>query len=86
MYDLRIAQYLKMARGGFFLFCLAPFVGVHAQSAIGADPASLAFEQGRWEDAIAEYREILAGYPEDRLSQLRIAQAQRELGRYEEQS
>jgi hypothetical protein len=47
-----------------------------------ADPAELAFEQGRWEDAIGEYREILAAYPEDRLSLLRIAQAQRELERH----
>jgi hypothetical protein len=49
-----------------------------------ADPAELAFEQSRWEEAIAEYREILAAYPEDRLSLLRIAQAQRELERYDE--
>ena len=49
-----------------------------------ADPAELAFEQGRWEDAIGEYREILAAYPEDRLSLLRIAQAQRELKRHDE--
>ena len=49
-----------------------------------ADSAELAFEQGRWEEAIAEYREILAEYPEDRLSLLRIAQAQRELGRHED--
>jgi hypothetical protein len=49
-----------------------------------ADPAELAFEEGRWEDAIAEYREILAAYPEDRLSLLRIAQAQRELKRHDE--
>ncbi len=49
-----------------------------------ADPAELAFEQGRWEDAIVEYREILAAYPEDRLSLLRIAQAQRELKRYDQ--
>jgi len=49
-----------------------------------ADPAELAFEQARWEDAIGEYREILAAYPEDRLSLLRIAQAQRELKRHEE--
>ena len=48
-----------------------------------ADPAELAFEQARWEDAINEYREILAAYPEDRLSLLRIAQAQRELKRYD---
>jgi hypothetical protein len=49
-----------------------------------ADPAELAFEQGRWDDAIAEYREILAAYPEDRLSLLRIAQAQRELQRHDD--
>jgi hypothetical protein len=49
-----------------------------------ADPAELAFEQGRWEDSIREYREILAAYPEDRLSLLRIAQAQRELARHDE--
>jgi tetratricopeptide (TPR) repeat protein len=49
-----------------------------------ADPAELAFEQGRWDDAIAEYREILAAYPEDRLSLLRIAQAQRELKRHDD--
>jgi hypothetical protein len=49
-----------------------------------ADPAELAFEQGRWEEAIVEYREILAAYPEDRLSLLRIAQAQRELKRHDE--
>jgi tetratricopeptide (TPR) repeat protein len=46
-----------------------------------ADPAELAFEERRWEDAITEYQSILAAYPEDRLSLLRIAQAQRELGR-----
>src|SRR5688572_15639951 len=49
-----------------------------------AEPAELAFEQGRWDEAIAEYREILAAYPEDRLSLLRIAQAQRELKRHDE--
>lgn len=49
-----------------------------------AEPAELAFEQRRWEDAIAEYREILAAYPADRLSLLRIAQAQRELRRHDE--
>jgi len=49
-----------------------------------AEPAELAFEQGRWEDAIGEYREILAAYPEDRLSLLRIAQSQRELKRYDD--
>jgi hypothetical protein len=48
-----------------------------------ADPAELAFEEGRWEEAISEYREILAAYPDDRLSLLRIAQAQRELKQYD---
>jgi hypothetical protein len=55
-----------------------------ADQPVYAEAAELAFEQGRWEDAIREYRSILAAYPEDRLSLLRIAQAQRELKRYEE--
>lgn len=54
-----------------------------AQDLPFAEPAELAFEEGRWADAIREYREILAEYPEDRLSWLRIAQAERALGRYE---
>jgi hypothetical protein len=54
-----------------------------AQDGIVADPAQRAFEEGRWVDAIREYRSILDEYPEDRLSWLRIAQAERELGRYE---
>ena len=66
---------------------LVTFVVTHAlavaQETPIADPASLAFEQGRWEDAIAEYRAILAERPEDRLGYLRIAQAERELGRHE---
>lgn len=49
-----------------------------------ADPADLAFEQGRWEEAIEGYREILEENPEDRFALLRVAQAQRELGRYDE--
>jgi tetratricopeptide (TPR) repeat protein len=49
-----------------------------------ADPAELAFEERRWQDAIVEYREILAAYPDDRLSLLRIAQAQRELRRHDD--
>ena len=47
-----------------------------------ADPGELAFEQHRWQDAIDEYRKLLAASPEDRLSLLRIAQAQRELRKY----
>ena len=54
---------------------------LHAQD--GADPASRAFEEGRWEDVISENRRILEGYSEDRTAYLRIAQAERELGRYE---
>lgn len=54
-----------------------------AQDVPVADPGSLAFEQGRWEDVITEYRIILEASPQDRLSLLRIAQAQRELGQYE---
>jgi hypothetical protein len=47
-----------------------------------ADPGELAFEQHRWQAAIDEYRKLLAASPEDRLSLLRIAQAQRELHKY----
>ncbi len=68
----------------FTLLAAACMSTATAQVSGGADPASLAFERGRWEDAIDEYREILDGYPEDRISHLRIAQAQRELGRYDE--
>ena len=69
-------------------FAWAAAFGLHAQEGQAptpvADPAELAFEEGRWEDAIGEYREILAAYPEDRLSLLRIAQAQRELKRHDD--
>lgn len=47
-----------------------------------AHPADLAFEQGRWQEAIEGYRALLAENPDDRLSWLRIAQAERELGRH----
>jgi hypothetical protein len=56
---------------------------VFAQELPVADPGTRAFEQGRWEDVIVEYRAILAASPEDRMSWLRIAQAERELGRHE---
>jgi tetratricopeptide (TPR) repeat protein len=57
--------------------------GSAPREAAVAAPAELAFEQGRWEEAIAEYRSLLEEYPEDRLSLLRIAQAERELGRHQ---
>ncbi len=67
---------------------LAFSAAVHAQPAEEgnaiADPADLAFEQGRWQDAIGQYRQILAQRPDDRLSLLRIAQAQRELKQYDQ--
>ncbi len=66
-----------------FAVVVAGPVRVDAQDVPVADPGSLAFEEGRWEDVIDEYREILAENPDDRLSWLRIAQAQRELGRHE---
>lgn len=66
-------------------------VGLHlsplpamAQAPDGANPAARAYEEGRWQDVIAENRRILVGNPEDRVAMLRIAQAQRELGRYEQ--
>jgi hypothetical protein len=62
------------------VFCVT---GAVAQDVPIADPGSLAFEQGRWEDVIVEYRTILDASPEDRLSLLRIAQAERELGRHQ---
>jgi hypothetical protein len=62
----------------------APSAGAGEGDVAIADPAELAFEQGHWKDAISKYREILAAYPDDRLSLLRIAQAQRELGRHDE--
>src|SRR5690606_21778758 len=49
-----------------------------------AHPADLAFEQGRWQEAIEGYRELVAEAPDDRLSWLRIAQAERELGLHEQ--
>ncbi len=71
----------------FAIRCLLPLclmIGpALAQETIVTEPAQRAFEEGRWTDAIREYREILAEYPEDRLSWLRIAQAERELGRHE---
>lgn len=83
---MRFTRTRRSFRG---IVALLVFAGTaHAQDdqapAAIADPAELAFEQGRWEEAIAEYREILAAYPEDRLSLLRIAQAQRELKHYDE--
>jgi hypothetical protein len=67
-----------------YLLFFVPAVALLAQPLPVADPAQLAFEQGRWEDSIREHRSILAEYPEDRLSWLRIAQSERELGRHEQ--
>lgn len=66
--------------------CAAAWVstGAAQETPALAHPADLAFEQGRWDDAIAAYRELLAESPEDRLSMLRIAQAERELQRHED--
>ena len=78
---------LKRLDSYLYLGAVAAFIGVcaavSAQEIPFADPASLAFEQGRWEDVITENQLILEGNPEDRLSWLRIAQAERELGRHE---
>jgi len=58
-------------------------VSAHAQPEPLAHPADLAFEQGRWQEAIDAYRELVESSPDDGLSWLRIAQAERELGRHE---
>lgn len=47
-----------------------------------ADPATRAFEEGRWVDALEAFRRIVEQEPEDGVSLLRIAQAERELGRH----
>jgi hypothetical protein len=67
-----------------FLMALLPAVALQAQPQLVGEPAQIAFEESRWEDSILEFREILAESPEDRLSWLRIAQAERELGRHEQ--
>ena len=77
----RLACTLMMALAALMTLAAA---AAAAQEAPVADPGTLAFEEGRWEDVIAEYRAILAASPDDRLSRLRIAQAQRELGRHDE--
>lgn len=74
---------MALGRLGFAISMTALAAGAAAQEAPVADPASLAFEEGRWEDVIREYRLILEAYPEDRMSLLRIAQAERALGRHE---
>jgi len=77
---------IRTIRLGKVLLMLAAVLS--AGAALGqpeplAHPADLAFEQGRWQDAIEAYRELVAEAPDDRLGWLRIAQAERELGRHE---
>jgi len=74
---------MDLARFAVSLYIGASAVAIWAQDSPIADPASLAFEEGRWGDVITENRIILEANPEDRLSWLRIAQAERELGRHE---
>lgn len=74
---------MAQTRIWYTLYTLVTAVAASAQEIPIADPGSLAFEEGRWEDVIAEYRLILEASPQDRMSRLRIAQAERELGRYE---
>jgi hypothetical protein len=80
---MRSATAASRARLLVLVLCVSAPVSGIAQGLPAADPGSLAFEQGRWEDVITEYRAILAERPEDRMSRLRIAQAERELGRHE---
>lgn len=55
-----------------------------AQAIPEPDPALRAYEEGRWSDAIREYRALLAENPDAGLGWLRVAQSERELGRYED--
>ena len=74
-----------MSRYSIVLFVIAVFTATSPLAQVPvADPGQLAFEQGRWEDAITAYHSLLAEYPEDRMSWLRIAQAERELGRHDQ--
>ncbi len=84
-----------MARANALIVALALVSTALAAQVVPLDPASQAFEQGRWADAIAAFqRQIDAAGgavadPEEGdfrlgLSLLRIAQAERELGRHDD--
>src|SRR5690606_1525114 len=79
------AQMTRTTRFRSLLMTFAAFfaVSAHAQPEPLAHPADLAFEQGRWQEAIDAYRELVESSPDDGLGWLRIAQAERELGRHE---
>lgn len=83
-----------MVRANALIVALALVSTAPVAQVVPPDPASRAFEQGRWADAIAAFqRQIDAAGSEaaDRdgdfrlgLSLLRIAQAERELGRHDD--
>ena len=63
----------------------APTELVDAQESAGAHhPADVAFEAGEWALAIEAYRKLLETDPDNGITWLRIAQAQRELREYEQ--
>jgi len=63
------------------LIALTGVMGISLAQDVGeASAASSAFEEGRWAQAINEYRELLSGDRLNGVYWLRIAQAQRELG------
>jgi hypothetical protein len=60
---------------------LASGAALQAQTVAVPDTATQAFEESRWSDALDAYRERLEADPEDGIAWLRVAQAERELGR-----
>ncbi len=70
---------------------LAALCTQSAAQMVATDPATRAFEEGRWADAIAAYRQLVSAVEaqDDEeiwlgLTFLRIAQAERELGRHQD--